>query len=686
MATTMTSEQLRLRIDASKYAEPGQVLSVRISGSAREALEFERVTLQLFLQESVPGRHGPRLEESARVEVTVLEQDVQLTKGQNVHYSVDLEIPPMTPPTTGSAQHSLTYELRAQAVSGFEQAVGSARRSVTVQCCRSRSGGIVPDSTEQQWLTRTYKSDLLFGLIPVGSQVSCDVEVDQPVYAHQSGFMLGDRFTGRLGVTSRKTYLEAHLWWGTVVRGGGKTEKTDLGGPVHVPLDENQRGSFSFNLPDRGPVTYMGVRVEYTWFLRVELTDPTGSNHKEEFAFVVLPRIQERAPLKPRESLTQPRSSLTTPQGLSSGSLQGLTLGSVGGLTTSNLGGLKLGSVGGLKMGQGPPQGLVSRSLERRAPPEGLHQSAGGAHLKLEGMHLDACDHTGLDVGGVQGVAPIGMGDAAAPMHMSMSGETEMQSHASLTGQRQAAAPPPALGPIALQPVAGAVQPLVTPPPAPKPMQKQGVKPPTAQPLVTPPPAQKQGVKPPTPQPPQTVQAAVAAQLTHEGGGVSPEVVQYLAKIVQSSPFFANLLPDDLVQALSSPDALKGHLTPELRQILQQKLQANPQVARVLPPHLAGGLTAAKTVDEAENLMGDALTGGLLEKIQEHPRLGVALKYIVSNFPAFKKRVPSAVLDALPEGPGKIDLGAVAMMLNDFPELRKHIPAGIQAMLGSRKK
>ena len=33
-------------------------------------------------------------------------------------------------------------------------------------------------------------------------------------------------------------------------------------------------------------------------------------------------------------------------------------------------------------------------------------------------------------------------------------------------------------------------------------------------------------------------------------------------------------------------------------------------------------------------------------------------------------------------GPGKVDLHAVKQLINEFPELKSHIPAGIQAMLG----
>ena len=622
MATTTVSEQLRLRLDASKYAEPGQSLAVRISGSAREALEYEKVVLRLFALEGVPGRHGARVEEVQRLELVVEERDITLTKGQSMSHSVDLTIPPDLPPTTGSAQHSLTYELRAEALSGFDQSVGSARRSLTVQCCRARTGGLPSMGTEPHTLVRTYKSDLLFGLIPVGSQVSCTVQLDLPNYGLMRGHMLGDRVTGQLSVAARKTYSEAHISWGTVVRGGGKTDKTELGGPVHIHLDESQQGHFAFNLPDRAAVTYNGVRVEYAWFMRVELADATGSNHKEEFAFSVFPRVQPQGPPVRRESLTRPKSSTTTPQGLGSGTLQGLTLGKSGGLTSSNLGGLKLGGSAprGLSI-QGGVHGLQMASHSQAAP-EGLHQTPGGLHLSLEGLHVEPCDHN------VEGITP-------APTVAPTGGMLALGA---------AKARPPAKPPVVA---------------APKP------------PLVTPP-----------PKPPETVQQAVAAQLNHEGGGVSPEVVQYLAKVVQGSPFFANLLPDDLAAALTSPDALKGHLTPELRQVLEQKLKQNPQIARVLPPQMVSQVAASKTAAEAEHVVGDAITETLLQKMYEQPRLGVALKYIVTNFPAFRKRLPAAVVNALPEGPGKVDLHAVKQLINEFPELKSHIPAGIQAMLG----
>lgn len=621
MTSAALSEQLRLRIDASKYAEPGQILSVRVSGSAREALEFEQVVLRLMLGESAPGKHGPRRNETALLERVVVEGDLHLIKGQNVSYTVELEIPSDAPPSTGSAHHSLTYELRAEALSGFEQAIGTARRGLTVQCCRSRTGGLTPSGTEQANLVRTYKSDLLFGLIPVGSQVNCDLSVAMPTYGSLTGFMLGDEVSGRLTVSSKKTYPEAQIWWGAVARGGGKSDKFDLGGPVTVALDQNQSGSFHFNLPDRAPVSYTGSIVDYSWFMRVELVDVTGSNHKEEFAFTVLPRVQPRSTGNRRDSLTKPRASSTKPQGLSGGRVGGLKLGTVGGLTTANRGGLKLGSGGGLKLGAGKPQGLVLRPPTAHAAPEGLHQIPGGLHLDLDDLHVEPCEHPAeTPLTETLEVTPIA---APAPI--------------------QSNAPPPA----AVKPVQ---------PPAKKPVQ-----------------------------PPRNVQTAVAAQLTHEGPGLSPEVVQYLAKVVQSSPFFANILPDDLVAALSTPEALKGSLTPELRELLQEKLTQNPQIARVLPPHLVGAVAAAKTADQAQDVVGDALTGRLVAKLAEQPRLGVALKYLATNFPAFKKRLPSAVVDALPDGPGKIDLGAVATLIHEFPEIKKHIPAGMQAMLGKKK-
>lgn len=611
MTATTTAEQLRLRLDASKYAEPGQPLSVRITGSARETLEFERITLRLIALESVPGRHGPRQEEVVKLEVVVHEDDVHLHKGQTVSYQHTLDIPPDTAPSVGSAQHSLTYELRAEAVSGFELRVGTARRSLTVQCCRARSGGQEPQGHEERSLARTYKSDLLFGLIPMGSQVSCSVSVDSPVYESHTGFMLGDRVSGTLAVSARKSYSEARMGWGVLVRGGGKTERTELGGPLTIPLEDNQVGRFSFNLPDRAASSYNGRRVDYEWYLRVELTDLTGSNHREDFQLIVLPRVQPRAPAKPRESLTRPRTSSTTSQGLSSTTLQGLTrdcpsglqMGSVTGLVMGDGGGLRLGEGRGLGRSQGPPEGLQSSGLRRR---QAVFQ----------------------------------------PTHPEPPAASEPP-------QPAAAAPPPV-------PVA--------PAPPPQPVQ---VKPPKAiQPRVVPlPPPATEPEHDPNCQP-----------------GLSPEIVQYLAKIVQSSPFFANMLPDDLANALSSPEALKGHLTPELRQLLETRLKQNPQLARVLPPHLVGAVAASRNLDQAEAVVSNAFTDRLLQKLQEHPRVGVALKYIVINFPGFKKRLPSSVLDALPDGPGKIDLGALVMLLDDFPELKKHIPAGMLAMLNARKK
>lgn len=604
MSATTTVEQLRLRLDASKYAEPGQTLSVRITGSAREALEFERIRLRLMAIETVPGRHGPRQQEIVKLEVTVVEDDVHLQKGQSVSYQHTLELPPDTAPTTGSAQHSLTYELRAEAVSGFELRVGSARRSLTVQCCRARSGGMEPHGHEERSLARTYKSDLLFGLFPVGSQVGCSVTVDSPVYESHTGFMLGDRVSGTLAVSSRKSYPEARLWWGVLVKGGGKTDRNELGGPLTVPLEENQVGRFSFNLPDRAAASYNGHRVDYEWYLRVDLTDLTGSHHREDFQLVVLPRVQPRTPPKPRQSLTRPRTSSTTPQGLSTGTLQGLTRGGPTGLQMGAVTGLVVGDGGGLRRSPGPPTGLQSSSLRRPPPARQEPPPEEGGPPNSPGP-------------------PTGL-------------------------QSRPEEPPPAEAP---------------PPP-------KAVPPPVVQPKV---------VLPPTP----------ATEPEHDPNcqpALSPEVVQYLAKIVQSSPFFANMLPDDLANALSSPEALKGHLTPELRQVLEAKLKQNPQIARVLPPHLVGAVAASRNVDQAEAVVTNAFTERLLQKLQEHPRVGVALKYIVINFPGFKKKLPSAVLDALPDGPGKIDLGALGMLLNEFPEMKKHVPAGMLAMLNSRKK
>ncbi|GMU53750.1 MAG: hypothetical protein AMXMBFR33_28960 [Candidatus Xenobia bacterium] len=645
-STAIVSEQLRLRIDSNKYAEPGQSLDVRITGSAREAVEFERVLLRLIVMETVPGRHGPRVEDYPVVELVVDQSDVRLQRGQTLSYSCQIDVPPQTPPSVGSAQHSLTYELRAEVLSGFDLAVGTARRSLTIQCCRARSGGLPPAGHEQRTLARTFKSDLLFGIFPVGSQINCGIELDIPVYDGVPGLMLGDRVTGTLRVAARKAVPEAHLWYGVLVRGGGKTERQDLGGPVTVSLDENQTGSVSFSLPDRAPTSFQGRRLDYEWYLRVEVGDSSGSNHhREEFALTVLPRVQPRQQVSRRPS-TPAMARTSTPTGV-----QGLALGSVQGLTlASGAQGLTLGARG---LSSAGVQGLTSS-----AGVMGLTSSAAGQGLKL-------------------GAGSQALGLTAAPQGLTMSSGPRHLAHETTT-----ATPPEGLAmeppePLEDRPEELQFEPIVAPAQAPE-------ERPRFEPLQPAPP-----VKAPTRtvQPPRSiVQSAMAAQAPHEGPGLSPEVVQYLAKIVQSSPFFANLLPDELVRALSTPEALKGQLTPELRELLRQKLAQNPQVARVLPPHLVGAVAAAKGADEAQAVMSDALTSRLLQMLQEQPRVGVALKYVITNFPGFRKRLPSAVIDALPEGPGKIDLAALATLLNEFPELKKHIPAGVQAMLGSSQK
>lgn len=651
-STAIVNEQLRLRIDSNKYAEPGQSLEVRITGSARDAVEYEKVLLRLFVMETVPGRHGPRVEDYPVVELVVDQTDVSLHRGQTLSYSCQIDVPPQTPPSVGSAQHSLTYELRAEVLSGFDLAVGAARRSLTVQCCRARSGGLQATGHEQRTLTRTFKSDLLFGIFPVGSQINCGIELDVPVYDGVAGLMLGDRVTGTLRVAARKTVLEAHLWYGVLIRGGGKTERQDLGGPVTVSLDENQTGSLSFSLPDRAPTSFQGRRLDYEWYLRVEVGDSTGSNHhREEFAFTVLPRVQPRQQVSRRSPTPPAMARTSTPTGV-----QGLALGSVQGLTlAAGAQGLTLGARG-LTSGTGV-QGLTSGTGV-----VGLTSDAAGQGLKL-GAGSQALGLT---------AAPQGLTISSGPRHLV---HETVTSSPSATPEGLALEP---LEPLKDSPERSAdFEPLVA---SAQPPEERA----RFEPLQTAPP-----VKPPTRtvQPPRSiVQSAMAAQASHEGPGLSPEVVQYLAKIVQSSPFFANLLPDELVRALSTPEALKGQLTPELRELLRQKLAQNPQVARVLPPHLVGAVVAAKGADEAQAVMSDALTTRLLQMLQEQPRVGVALKYVITNFPGFRKRLPSAVIDALPEGPGKIDLAALATLLNEFPELKKHIPAGVQAMLGSSLK
>ncbi|MCE7871255.1 hypothetical protein DYH09_12860 [bacterium CPR1] len=593
--TAIVSDQLRLRIDSSKYAEPGQGLEVRVTGSARDAVEFEKVLLRLVLIETVPGRHGPKVEDYPVVELVVDQSDVSLQRGQTLSYSCQIDVPPQTPPSVGSAQHSLA---------------------------------------------RTFKSDLLFGIFPVGSQISCGIELDVPVYDEVPGFMLGDRVTGTLRLAARKTFSEAHLSYGVLIRGGGKTERQDLGGPVTISLDEGQTGSLSFSLPDRAPTSYQGRRLDYEWYLRVEVGDSTGSNHhREEFALTVLPRIQPRQLVGRRPPTAPAMARTSTPTGV-----QGLALGSVQGLTlASGAQGLTLGA-----------RDLTSRSeikgLTSSAGVTGLTSGAAGQGLKL-------------------GAGSQALGLTAAPQGLTMSSGPRNLVHETVAS----GAPEEMLEPLEERPEELQFEPIVSP-----------EEPPRLEPLQTAPP-----VKAPTRtvQPPRSiVQSAMASQATHEGPGLSPEVVQYLAKIVQSSPFFANLLPDELVRALSTPEALKGQLTPELRELLRQKLAQNPQVARVLPPHLVGAVVAAKGAEEAQAVMGDALTTRLLQMLHEQPRVGVALKYVITNFPGFRKRLPSKVLDALPEGPGKIDLAALAALLNEFPELKKHIPAGVQAMLGSSLK
>ncbi len=660
-STAIVSEQLRLRIDSSKYAEPGQSLEVRITGSARDAVEFEKVLLRLIVMETVPGRHGPRVEDYPVVELVVDQNDVSLQRGQTLSYSCQIDIPTQTPPSVGSAQHSLTYELRAEVLSGFDLAVGAARRGLTVQCCRARSGGLPPGGHEQRTLARTFKSDLLFGIFPVGSQISCGVELDIPVYDQVPGLMLGDRVTGTLRVAARKAVSEAHLWYGVLVRGGGKTERQDLGGPVAVILDESQSGSINFALPDRAPTSFQGRRLDYEWYLRVEVGDSSGSSHhREEFALTVFPRVQPRQQSTKRSSLTAPAMARTsTPtgvQGLAPGSVQGLSLASGAQGLTLGSGSRGLTSPSGV---QGLTSGAAVQGLTSRAGVLGLTSGAAGQGLKL-------------------GAGSQALGLTAAPQGLTLSSGPRHLAHETVASTPPAAPEGLALEPLEDQPEGLQFEPIVTLAPPPE-VERPRFEPLQASPPVKPPTRQ---VQPPRP----IVQSAMAAQPAHEGPGLSPEVVQYLAKIVQSSPFFANLLPDELVRALSTPEALKGQLTPELRELLRQKLAQNPQVARVLPPHLVGAVVAAKGADEAQAVMGEALTSRLLQMLHDQPRVGVALKYVITNFPGFRKRLPSSVIDVLPEGPGKIDLAALATLLNEFPELRKHIPAGVQAMLGSAKK
>ncbi|MEW6283173.1 MAG: hypothetical protein AB1758_31470, partial [Candidatus Eremiobacterota bacterium] len=162
-------------------------------------------------------------------------------------------------------------------------------------------------------------------------------------------------------------------------------------------------------------------------------------------------------------------------------------------------------------------------------------------------------------------------------------------------------------------------------------------------------------------------------------GQLSPEIVKYVARLVKSSPFFANALPPALVRALESPEAQEGRLAPHFHQMLAVQMQAHPQIARVIPPELL----SARSVSQAAATVAGDLTERLAEKLKANPRVGTALKYVVNNFPGFKKRLPAEIVAMLPEGPGKIDSGTLLALMQEFPEIKKIIPAPIQAMINS---
>ncbi|MEW6283857.1 MAG: hypothetical protein AB1758_34915, partial [Candidatus Eremiobacterota bacterium] len=286
-----TAEELRVRVDCSKLAELGRVHPVRVTLSARRDAECEIVRLKFLRLEHVPGHEA----ETPVEEFTLAEGDLRLSRGQSQVYAIQLAIPQDLPPSYAGSFHSLGYRLVAEAVSAYDLVVGSGERLLNVSASRSRSGLLQPVRTDPVGLERTYRGDLLFGLFPVGGVASCSVELQVPVFRmgtrERQALMLGTRVHGNLRVAARRHYREAQLYFGYTLKGGGKTDLVQTGGPITLPLDAAQSAEFSFSLPDRAPVNFEGSRLSAAWYLRVDAIDEVGSAHREDFAFSVLPKL-----------------------------------------------------------------------------------------------------------------------------------------------------------------------------------------------------------------------------------------------------------------------------------------------------------------------------------------------------------------------------------------------------------